>query len=943
MDLLTSAAMEIALSQFIDWGKARIGDRKKQKAIAQLIEETTMRAALTSSSVDLAAKFKSKSLVEELLAHRSLLDVSKDEAMEVFLGRDADNTAHEFVGDFLDSASVILSTGEESLSSRRAIEGIEGINQKIDRLFDAIGIPSVDCGSQKEMLASYCSTLARCCEEGAISRRVSPNGSKEAISQSELVESERSILVYGDPGMGKSKLMKFIAANLARSWISNNGGRIPVLIDACGWSRQYMSLVEGAAKEIFGQATELSETFVRRNLSLFCFIVDGLDEARSGRDLLFVELARCAENKQVRLVCSSRFERDCSRVGVDGVALMGLSDNEIVSYLATKDVESPWMVLHKFNNAGRELMRNPLHLNCLVEYLRKEGPGAVPRNLAVVYGVCLATMIEAKVDPDDDLDIDYLERQLGSYALECLVEEQPIPCRSYLLEKLDSAEAEKVEKVGKASGLLVTNGGVVGFSHAVIQEYLAAIYLAGQGKEEIRAFCERHSRNPLLRNFFKILCGCTVSAEKQAQVLDYLEKNNLALFMDCLRGRTNFSDEMQKQLSKKDIEAIARQALKTYVTISNRYLSKAKPYMSFWRTLPDPDASIRIEVDYSPATTVIHIVLKERRSGEEAVIVKFSDDDQGPSIMGPQGSLTPIISIRMAARPEVHVYRISALYGGVDCAREIAVSMINDDFKDFFDSVETIVREPISMLVGFVEAALRRCRVGCEDSEGRRLPLSLRGCTASELKQLFAGTPNRFINVDGTHIPTAVLPILVRMLEVAPEDHLKYLPPEPDNLYAGCKTIGEGYTDESFRLWCSVATLECEKSYRQYIQTFLEELGEYFPAYADGPLSLRVAIGPADKHDAFPDRHLHISPYPVENEEEMGVEFVTGFFSEELDSIGFDERAQDYIRTANLFGRPGTSYHELSMGGSCLLRELFYIRKEVRMRVQKDVSALFSL
>ena len=54
-----------------------------------------------------------------------------------------------------------------------------------------------------------------------------------------------------------------------------------------------------------------------------------------------------------------------------------------------------------------------------------------------------------------------------------------------------------------------------------------------------------------------ILCGCTASATKQKLILDQLENNNLSLYMDCLRGRMNLSDELEGKLSKTDITTIA--------------------------------------------------------------------------------------------------------------------------------------------------------------------------------------------------------------------------------------------------------------------------------------------------------------------------------------------------------------------------------------------------
>ena len=58
---------------------------------------------MISSCIDLGAKFKNTYLLEELLAHRALIDIGKDEAMRTFLGEGYDDSAYKFVAEFWDS------------------------------------------------------------------------------------------------------------------------------------------------------------------------------------------------------------------------------------------------------------------------------------------------------------------------------------------------------------------------------------------------------------------------------------------------------------------------------------------------------------------------------------------------------------------------------------------------------------------------------------------------------------------------------------------------------------------------------------------------------------------------------------------------------------------------------------------------------------------------
>ena len=49
---------------------------------------------MISSCIDLGAKFKNTYLLEELLAHRALIDIGKDEAIRTFLGEGYDDSAY---------------------------------------------------------------------------------------------------------------------------------------------------------------------------------------------------------------------------------------------------------------------------------------------------------------------------------------------------------------------------------------------------------------------------------------------------------------------------------------------------------------------------------------------------------------------------------------------------------------------------------------------------------------------------------------------------------------------------------------------------------------------------------------------------------------------------------------------------------------------------------
>lgn len=493
------------VARIIDWGKLQIQSINKRRALEELIEETATRAAMIPTCINLSQKFKDAHLVEELLAHRALLDKGKDEAIRTILGDGFDKSAYDFVEDFWSSVNLIMTTGEESLAARKAAEETEAISRKLDTISETLGTNQLGQEDLFHHLSIYCTKLAKRDNSANISRRLITAGSAAPVQQTAVLNNKKPTLIYADPGVGKSELLKYFAAEFAKDWLSRKRDEVPVFLEARGWSRRYSSLIEGIAKEVLGDASEAAMSLIRDNISIFRLIVDGMDEARRDRDLFFDELAQYADGANAPLICSSRFEKDCRRIGVQAMRLQEFDDDDVIHYLKQRGIDSPRSMLANLSKTGRELMHNPLRLSCLAGYLLQKGAYSAPRNLAVVFESCIDSMIEAKIASRDELDSDYLKYQLGSYALECMTEESPRPLRAFLLTKQTPSEAERIEQAGKDSGLLNITNGVVDFSHSVLQEYLAAEFLSNQSITTISSYCKQHLENPLLENFFVIL------------------------------------------------------------------------------------------------------------------------------------------------------------------------------------------------------------------------------------------------------------------------------------------------------------------------------------------------------------------------------------------------------------------------------------------------------
>lgn len=794
----------------------------------------------------------------------------------------------------------------------------------------------------KPILHDYCLKIASAHHANGFKRDLLRRDTNDECSIDDLIEEDVSFLVYGPPGIGKSELLRRTASEIAQQYLAGKSSRIPIMIRARGWSRQYNNLLEGALRESSLISPDVTIEFLQENPGMFCLIIDGLDEARQERDLLFDELAVFASMESICLICSSRFEEDSSYIGIKPLALNALTDKQVIEYLSAVGIENANSVLHKLPKSGRKLLHNPLHLSCLANYLKHQDTDEMPSNTSIIYAEFIRHMLASKIDPKGNTDIALICNKLGAYALNDLSNrDNTNPCSPFAGNQ-DDTEFLLVKDRALATGLIVQTDYGFEFSHTVFQEYLAASYLAAQDKKTIEDFCTENGRNHLLENFFEILCGSIRDASKQSIVLDYLENNDLRLYVRCLKGRLNFSISIQNSLSISDLFKMGEQILASYINITNRYFNSTKPYIPFWETVPNSNSAICVELTYSFSTSVMHIEFKEQLSEDEPVKINISNDEIGPTIKGPDGIVSPILSFKSSSQPGLHMYRLNEVFGGVDCAREIAIAAIRDDLESFFANTVPILYEPVGMRAGFVEAALRSTHILTKNINGEDIPLSLRNCTASELAER-VGDTTYSINVEGTRIPVDVVPIMMRLLEVSESDYEELIPPEPDNLENFNGWIWDLYKEDTALQWLVVALTECEKSYRAYVETFFKETSAYLQEYADGPVMLRVQVEENEKGPSHPSLNIRVSPFPVQDVDDVCVNLVENVFSDELAGNGFEHRAKEYFCMEKALGRPGYNFHEHHSACTDILGKCSYVRHEVRRRVRAELKDLFGL
>ena len=126
-----------AITGVIDWGIAGIKNIKQQNEIKGLLRDQQLRAAMMGQNV-LAEKFGNEIEAQELIANLALKKITRNEAIALFLGKDANTTAFDIVKDFCDEIDCILSSDTDSHADVRALRIVEESSQDIRRIADEL-------------------------------------------------------------------------------------------------------------------------------------------------------------------------------------------------------------------------------------------------------------------------------------------------------------------------------------------------------------------------------------------------------------------------------------------------------------------------------------------------------------------------------------------------------------------------------------------------------------------------------------------------------------------------------------------------------------------------------------------------------------------------------------------------------------------------------------
>ena len=407
----------------------------------------------------------------------------------------------------------------------------------------------------------------------------------------------RTVLIEGDPGMGKTTYCQKLACDWARrqgEWDESFPEIELLLLLRCHEieSNIWEAIEEQILPEdIDKESEERFFKFIRENQSKVLLVLDGLDEADPSKLAMYLKLAQSREFSKCRIVLTSRhevgmkFRRFCDTLW----EIVGFTSNDAANFIF-KYFKNDQLLAHKLlkllftSEDLREMMSNPLNITLLC-LLCEDCKGLFPTSRTQLYieiVLCVLRRYEEKnklSNANEDL-IKVYEKELihlGRMAIKSLsegelyIEESKLDCSSTVLSLLTKFGFLSVQvSLGSRRKRCVRYG----FMHKSFQEFFSGFFLASMilsGDLD----CETVLTYELdkLKQAFLFMSGILVSRCEETAVClvkafaAHIEnirpiRSNLDFAFDCIEECATHKKNLQSQLlhtfgSNLDITALS--------------------------------------------------------------------------------------------------------------------------------------------------------------------------------------------------------------------------------------------------------------------------------------------------------------------------------------------------------------------------------------------------
>jgi hypothetical protein len=522
--------------------------------------------------------------------------------------------------------------------------------------------------------------------------------SQYEIKQSEdLLNISEPIMVLGEPGSGKTYLLKHIAQKIIELNPCEGVLRIPIIIEARYWGPNLKTIVEYVFSKLNHFVPGLTLIMVEQELaqSRYWILIDGYDEIRDPnlKTDFRLEVEGIARCRMAKIIMTSREANYHGEFDAHFRAynIKGISDDQIDSF--ARDFAGINHFSYDLSKENLlELARLPLYLFMLCKIVIKNKN--LPNNKAKIWEEFASVLLNEypfrrrpAYDPvfSTSQKIDFLSELAKEKAKDVKFHNYAVCAnRIGIINDHDQLLKEIFE-----SGLLKGDISRFDFIHPTAIEFFHARYLSIQSSEIAMSFVsEMHNRDECIETIL-FLIGILRNKGNQDMILDFLEENNIEIYIKSLKSR--YHTDLSEAIYYHDVESrYLSQLQKTYNRLLDGYLANIKFRFSPYRFMEsDPVilnqfkvgvkgtldmANSRILYEYFPYFINADVT--------EPEIVHLASGYLNPSVRVGNSKIHEIIAYSNGKQfyKDLNLARL-----GIDSAREVAVNDVFMRLEELID------------------------------------------------------------------------------------------------------------------------------------------------------------------------------------------------------------------------------------------------------------------
>lgn len=488
-------------------------------------------------------------------------------------------------------------------------------------------------------------------------------------------------IITSEPGGGKSYLMWM----LMREYLIKcdiNEDRIPIILEGRYYGKLYHSIADGIYEELKILIPSMTKAQIEKRIRQGGFVIlfDALDEVENDYVSLVHNLCKLSRETTNTLIVTARIQNYKGEFpkSFEHYMLERLTDEKVIELLRHYSNEEMDISIHHIPRSLLEVIRTPLFLKMFVTVSKGKQMYKIPSNHAALFELYIAEKMRTLACSLYEETI--IKSVLGKYALYSY---ENLDCTEKFFEILEQScgrqDCEKLYELIWKTGLMSNGLQGIKYCHKAVHEFFVALTISTYDEKVLHDWLNENVSKEKYEEIICYLTGIISNKDKQNYVLDYLEKQNLPLFIKALKSRRNFKIPEQ-ELNIEYAKSYYAQILKTYDVIIQTHFKAVENAFDGYEEGKSGKLCIYGEMDFE--SSAISMVIYYGSPEAKEIDVKVLSNS-GEKLTSMDGKEIPIrASVLTIGKTHQRSYNLELLSYGFDSSREIAIDIIKRQLNE---------------------------------------------------------------------------------------------------------------------------------------------------------------------------------------------------------------------------------------------------------------------